>query len=372
MLNVNENEYRDYLAAMYDVVPLNFQWELMEVTDSEQMIPAERFPSHYFVNRGESYPKQVLRFHIPFIGEAELLKYKPSTYIMWSIDVMVEKDSIGIDFISFNDDSAPIQREFEGTRNKIKSQLNNVLTEVASFNMSLTANAQFAIAQRKTELLRQNNLLESLGVPVRTVAEVSPTFQVPVTKKEPLIKPVTSDAPFGPEWTLAEEEYQYILKICRDTGIVMERHPRIYFDKDEESLRDHFIMVLSPHFHSVTGETFNSQGKTDILIRHEGSNVFVAECKFWKGEKSLHDAVKQIIGYLTWRDSKAAILFFVNNQNIEMAVATAEAAARSDPAFVSFNFSKATGWLDFDFRLASDNPRHFRLSILLFHFPKKK
>ena len=59
----------------------------------------------------------------------------------------------------------------------------------------------------------------------------------------------------------------------------MERHPSIYAEKDEPTLRDHFIMVLSPHFDSVTGETFNRGGDTDILVRHESANVFVAECK---------------------------------------------------------------------------------------------
>jgi hypothetical protein len=34
------------------------------------------------------------------------------------------------------------------------------------------------------------------------------------------------------------------------------------------------------------GETFNFDGKTDILIRKDGKNVFIAECKFWKGEKA--------------------------------------------------------------------------------------
>jgi len=152
----------------------------------------------------------------------------------------------------------------------------------------------------------------------------------------------------------------------------MERHPSIYFDKSEETLRDHFLMVLSPHFQSVTGETFNKGGKTDILIRHESSNVFVAECKFWKGEKSLHSAIKQVLGYLTWRDSKAAIILFVRNKDIEGVITTVIGAAKESEYFVAYNGSKGEGWLDFDFRLGPDNPRNVRLSILLFHFPATK
>jgi hypothetical protein len=56
----------------------------------------------------------------------------------------------------------------------------------------------------------------------------------------------------------------------------------------------------------ATGETFNFQGKTDILIRVEGKNVFIAECKFWKGEKALLATLDQLLSYLSWRDTKAA------------------------------------------------------------------
>ncbi|MCH9023599.1 MAG: hypothetical protein IID32_12685, partial [Planctomycetes bacterium] len=39
-------------------------------------------------------------------------------------------------------------------------------------------------------------------------------------------------------------------------------------------------------------------------------NVFIAECKFWHGPKGFSDAIDQMLGYLTWRDSKCALLIF--------------------------------------------------------------
>ena len=73
-------------------------------------------------------------------------------------------------------------------------------------------------------------------------------------------------------------------------------------------MRDFLLMTLCTHYPNTTGETFNKAGKTDILVRHEGTNVFVGECKFWKGIKAFRDTIDQILGYLTWRDSKAAII----------------------------------------------------------------
>jgi hypothetical protein len=62
-----------------------------------------------------------------------------------------------------------------------------------------------------------------------------------------------------------------------------------------------------------TGETFNFQGKTDILIRAKGRNVFIAECKFWSGEKAYLETVDQLLSYLSWRDTKAAVVVFNRN-----------------------------------------------------------
>jgi len=65
----------------------------------------------------------------------------------------------------------------------------------------------------------------------------------------------------------------------------------------------------------ATGATFNFEGKTDILLRVDGKNAFIAECKFWTGEKQFLETIDQLLGYLSWRDTKAAILLFNRNQN---------------------------------------------------------
>jgi hypothetical protein len=149
----------------------------------------------------------------------------------------------------------------------------------------------------------------------------------------------------------------------------MERHPSIYAGKDEETLRDHFIMVLSPHFQSVTGETFNRTGKTDILIRHERANVFVAECKFWHGIKAFHETINQALGYLTWRDSKAAILCFIQNKELNSVLQQIEQETPNHPNFIKYVGKPAEGSLRYEFHLIHDNTRGVKLAILCFHFP---
>jgi hypothetical protein len=203
-------------------------------------------------------------------------------------------------------------------------------------------------------------------------SDVPQTFAVPTIRHKPIIaKPVASTTTaFSPEPTLDEATYYRILQICHDTGAEIERHPSIYAGKGEETLRDHFIMVLAPHFESVTGETFNRNGKTDILIRHEGKNVFVAECKFWRGAKQHHQTIDQILSYLTWRDSKAAIFYFVDNKNFGPVLAQIPGETKTHTAFVeSKESSLGEGSFNFRFHLPKDSSRNVALVVLCFHFP---
>jgi hypothetical protein len=45
-------------------------------------------------------------------------------------------------------------------------------------------------------------------------------------------------------------------------------------------------------------------GKTDILIRDNDKNIFIAECKFWGGPKLFKETIDQLLGYTSWRDTK--------------------------------------------------------------------
>ena len=82
----------------------------------------------------------------------------------------------------------------------------------------------------------------------------------------------------------------------------IERSPRAFAGMKEEDLRLLLLVPLNGHFEGqATGETFNGEGKTDILIRERNKNIFIAECKFWHGAKSFTEAIDQLQRYTTWR-----------------------------------------------------------------------
>lgn len=74
--------------------------------------------------------------------------------------------------------------------------------------------------------------------------------------------------------TLSEAEYQHILAVVRSLALVIERNPSSFATLDQESIRDHIFLQLDGHYEgAATGETFNSNGKTDILICVDDRNI---------------------------------------------------------------------------------------------------
>jgi hypothetical protein len=136
------------------------------------------------------------------------------------------------------------------------------------------------------------------------------------------------------------EQYEQALKIMQDMTLVMERSPDAFRTMDEEALRQHFHVQLNGQFEGkATGETFNMAGKTDILLREGERNVFIAECKFWKGPKAFGEAIDQMLGYATWRDGKTAILVFNRGTETSTVLAGVDATARAHA-----NFKRAVNW----------------------------
>src|SRR5258706_1644712 len=90
---------------------------------------------------------------------------------------------------------------------------------------------------------------------------------------------------------------------------VMELSPHEFHEIGEEALRSHFLVQLNGAYKGqATGETFNFQGKTDILIRADDKNVFIGECKFWKGEKAFLETISQLLSYVSWRTRRPPYL----------------------------------------------------------------
>lgn len=376
ILNVNEIEYAEHLANKFSIDNLELDFEGMFISTDRQEIPAESFPGRGFtwnVESGRKYLKNVVRYHIPYSGDQELLTCRPSTYSLSEVSVFIDSQEICFDIIDFDQGAESIRQAAKSNEKFILQHWERIKVDVSSFNKSLQSKATKAFRSRKEELLKRNDLMASLGVPIKKRENLPQTFAVPTpaTRKKILIdKPVVTERGYRPEPTLDDRTYLEIIRYLHDWGKQLERMPSTYTGKSEEDLRDMFLAFIEPQFEgTATGETFNKSGKTDILLRFEGSNVFIAECKFWKGRQSYLNTISQLLAYLTWRDSKAAVMMFVANKDISSVLQAVEQVTSGHSNYLGFVNKQDESWVNYRFHLNDDPNREVKLAVLLFHYP---
>lgn len=255
---------------------------------------------------------------------------------------------------------------------EIADYVTRIHAEVTTFNSTLLGEATRAIDLRRTRLLANQGRLASLGIPVKERANAPKTYAMPtVRRKAQPVLPPAGTTPFEPEPAWEMNHYEHALQVMQNMAAVMERSPTSFSKMDEEHLRDHFLVQLNGQFEGgATGETFNVSGKTDILLREKGRNVFIAECKFWKGSKGFHAAIEQLLGYSARRDTKTAILVFCRDVEMSTALAAVKSTVETHP-----NYKRTVDWKhESGFRYILHHPgdknREFVLTVLAFHVPK--
>lgn len=278
-------------------------------------------------------------------------------------------------FLTFNVTHASPQRdirqEAERILNEIERYLGWTRNDLNSFKQGLATEAERTITARRERILANQGRAASLGIPLKSRPNVPRTYALPEVRRKvvPTLPPATSAA-YEPEPVLDMENYEHILSVMQNMAHVMERSPSAFQSMGEEDLRQHFLVQLNGHFEgAATGETFNVNGKTDILLRAKGRNVFIAECKFWKGPKHYRETIDQLLGYTAWRDTKTAVLVF----NRGTAMSTVLAGVESETTGHK-NYKRMVDWKHesgsrYVFHHTGDTNREFLLTVLVFDVP---
>jgi hypothetical protein len=251
---------------------------------------------------------------IPFEGDPMLWKLRASTLSMSGYpELTIRNDSVAFS-ISFPDDTAnadEVRTRIDRETKALADAVTYLRQDVDQHNASAPTLVRQALERKRKLAGATSGVVGGLGIPVKRKQE-QPAFALPVKRREqPAQRPAAAAGKYEPEPFLDQKEYEHILEVLRSMSLVMERSPGAFATLDEEAIRNHFLIQLNGHYEgSATGETFNAAGKTDILIRADNKNVFIAECKFWRGPKAFNESIDQLLGYLTWRDSKCALLVF--------------------------------------------------------------
>ena len=254
---------------------------------------------------------------IPFDGDSQAFFIQPTTSTFNPPCASVGKNLLTFAFTGIDQTSGQVRAQFDRTIEEVESYLSNLNRDANAFNASLHDIALKAVEARRAKLLNNQSLVASLGFAVKSRADMPQTYVAPSIKRKIIpTPPSATTSPYKPEPCLSGDDYSHILEVVQNMARVMECSPSAFTSMDEEALRTHFLVQLNGRYEGqATGETFNFEGKTDILIRVEGKNIFIAECKFWHGPQKMIETLDQLLRYASWRDTKVAVIVFNRNKD---------------------------------------------------------
>jgi hypothetical protein len=307
---------------------------------------------------------------VPFEGPSDAFGIQPSTHIIGLPRAAIVGNMVTFCVDAHGRNNQQVKAEIDRTLGQIEQELSSLRNDVSRFLPEVPRLAREWIVRRRSKFLADQNLVSSLGYKLKERSGVPRTYAPPeVRRKITPTLPPRSTTPFKPEPALTDDDYNHILKILHDMAIVMERSPSAFKDLDEEALRFLFLVPLNGHYEGASGEVFNYEGKTDILIRVEDRTIFIAECKFWGGPKNLTETIDQLLRYLSWRDTKTAIIIFNKNKNFSKVLEAIPPTVVAHSNFLRSISNPSQTSFRYVFSHRDDPNREFTLTILAFDVP---
>lgn len=366
----------DLLQSLFDEfklnVPVLLEEDIYIATSGETQVDVSRDPMRMIPDPSRPFyvPGNKTIIAVPFDGDATFFRVRPQSYSLSPPRAMVARSELLLTFVTTNPDANAIKRGYQETVRSVKQYLQSLEESAKLFNEALQGLIASHLKARKDRLLADAGMTAAIGLPLKRREGIPVTYAVPVSRRAPRIEQISIKGSFTPEPTLAREDYEEILGIMKNMVQVMELSPNAFLTIGEEDLRFHFLVHLNGAFKGqATGETFNVQGKTDILIRVDGKNVFIAECKFWKGETGFLETIDQLLSYLSWRDTKVAVLIFNRNANFSAVLSKiAEVTPKHRDFKRDLGRSDETTFR-YIFAQSSDPNREVTLTVLAFDIP---
>ncbi len=253
--------------------------------------------------------------YVPFTGNHEMFRCHGRSYPVMTEQFQVEEQQLIIHLRLETREVRHLPERVKAILGRVEEGLQNIDAMLKHLNPDLAKRAAARIRQRQDDIASHKQLLgdlENTGFSLRRRSDDADRVIVPV--KPRAIKVQARRFPEQPsrDPELSLPDYDEILSVIQSMAKVYERSPSVFRKMEEEHLRTILLVGLNGLFKgSATGETFNGEGKNDILIRVNDNNIFIAECLFWDGPAHFRRKItEQLLRYSTWHDSKLAAIVF--------------------------------------------------------------
>jgi len=306
-----------------------------------------------------------VEIRIPFSGPAQLWGYQPALSLDSGNPTSCELKGDHFLFIYEAAEMPPpeqVKRALDKDVEYLQTIADGINSDVRNWLPQLRILLDTTARERKGKLVGMEALGAALGI-----RAVAPERRIPIAVQRKPLRPVAkkSSSPTAvPQQFLQDDVYQDVLRTIEQMSRAMERTPTAARFGEEE-LRNLILIVLNANYEGAArGEVFNGRGKTDLLLTWEGENAFIGECKQWSGPSKFSDGIDQLLSYVTWRYTKAALVLFIKRGDPTQIIRKARDALSRHPSFVHLKPEVGETRVDYVLRSPSDPERLVEVALI--------
>jgi hypothetical protein len=226
------------IASELVVSPLELEEEEISVSSRDTKVDVSRDFDRAVLDRSQpAYIDGVeVIYHLPFRGDKELLECRPSSFTFNPPRAVISRGELLFPYDRPGRDIAGTKQSFAEDLSSLKQWLPWVNQQVAAYNSTVESAVRQRVAQRRQELEKSNEDLNSLGFKVRAEQQAS--------------RPSTNRLP-REEATKRRAAVRQKVRRTYDVALSFAGEDREYVEQVAEQLRDLGVTVFYDRFEEV-------------------------------------------------------------------------------------------------------------------------
>ena len=322
LLNTPIHELCNYLAAKYrtSIPILKTDQILIEQQEAQVAVPIPPASIGADGRQSRIVAGSIVKVSVPFEGDPACFHMQPTTFTFHPPLGDVEGDFVIFQLEGVGLVADMVRVKIQQIVIDIGQNLKYLQTDTNRFNGNLYSYANLLVDQQRKKVLSDPDTAGATGFKLKDRGTDAPNPASPPTDPGATARRTLTPVLTLPKQsklipTLALKDYEQILQALQNSTQVLRRSPSVLKVMDAAALRAYFLIQLNDRFEDKSGiETFGFAGKSDIRIRTEDKNIFVAECIVWAGPAAFITTLNQLLAYENWREVKAAIIVFARDR----------------------------------------------------------
>jgi hypothetical protein len=237
-----------YFVEKYTLTTPVLDEQHISVDQVEMQIDVSQDPRRMILDRSRPFYITGTRVthYVPFTGNADLFSLRPSYYSSRFPTATITGNELAFIDDDTSHDATSMQAAFADALNETKKLLAWCDNDVQPYNNALPAAARERLTLRHDKLTKDQQLVQTLGYPLRQRENAPRTYTLPTVRKKLALPAPRPPAPAEP--ALDMTVYDNILTIIQNMALVLERSPNTFRDMQEEDLRTHFLVQLNGQY----------------------------------------------------------------------------------------------------------------------------